>query len=88
MRAARLSRISTKRGRGVGRAQQCATDTCFTNTGRSERATAVADGDLAALEVAEEFLPIGVGGCAVFVGGAERPPPGEERQVRLIASSG
>src|SRR6185312_5122424 len=68
---------------GVG-PQQCATHTSmFMDAGGSERATAGADGDLAALEVAEEFLPFGVGGCAVFVGGAQRTPSGEERQVGL-----
>jgi hypothetical protein len=47
----------------------------------ADRAPADSGGDLAALEVAEEFLPFGVGGHAVFVGGPHRAPSGQERQV-------
>jgi hypothetical protein len=53
------------------------------NAGRSERAAAGADGDLAALEVAEELLPFLVGRDAVFVGGPHGAAAGEERQVGL-----
>jgi hypothetical protein len=34
-------------------------------------------------EVAEEFLPFGVGGNPVFIGRPLRPPPGQECQVGL-----
>ena len=64
--------------------QQRATDTSmFMDAGRSERAPAGADGDLAALEVAEEFLPFGVGGGPVFVGGPQGAAAGEEGQMGL-----
>jgi hypothetical protein len=43
-----------------------------------ECSAAGAGGDLAALEVAEEFGPFGVGGGAVFLGGPQRPAAGEE----------
>jgi hypothetical protein len=33
--------------------------------------------------VAEEFLPFGVGGGAVFLGRPQRATPGQERQVGL-----
>ena len=49
----------------------------------ADRAPADSCGDLAALEVAEEFLPFGVGGHAVFVGGPHGSPSGQERQVCL-----
>ena len=49
----------------------------------AERAAAGAGGDFAAFEVAEEFLPFGVGGGAVFLGGSQRPAAGEEGQVGL-----
>jgi hypothetical protein len=39
------------------------------DAGGAERAAAGAGGDLAAFEVAEELLPFGVGGGAVFLGG-------------------
>jgi hypothetical protein len=44
-------------------------------------ACAGADGDLAAFEVAEEFLPLGVGGGAVLLCWAQRTAAGEERPV-------
>ena len=40
-------------------------------------ASAVAEGDAAALEVAEELVPLGVGGGAVFLAGAQLPPAGD-----------
>ena len=55
----------------------------FVDAGGSERAPALADGQFAALEVAEEFGPFGVGGCAVFLAGAQRTAAGEEGQVSL-----
>ena len=42
-----------------------------------------ADGDLAAFEVAEEFVPFLVGGCAVFLAGSSRAAAGDERPVGL-----
>ena len=75
MRAMRLSRISSSRGAGGRiRAQQRAAETAvFVDAGGVVGAAAVADGDLAALEVADELGPFGVGGGAVFLGwGAAR----------------
>src|SRR6266516_207451 len=42
-------------------------------------AAAQSGGDLAALEVAEEFFPFGVGGYSVFLAGAQASPTGQER---------
>ena len=53
------------------------------DAGGGERAAAGAGGDLAAFEVAEEFVPFGVGGGAVFLGRSQCPPSGEEREVGL-----
>jgi hypothetical protein len=53
------------------------------DAGGAERPAADAGGDLAAFEVAEEFLPFGVGGGAVFLGGPQCPAAGEEGQVGL-----
>ena len=60
-------------GGGV-RAQQRAAETAvFVDAGGVVGAAAVADGDLAAFEVADEFGPFLVGGGAVFLGwGAAR----------------
>ncbi|MFF3468490.1 hypothetical protein [Streptomyces sp. NPDC002619] len=41
-------------------------------------ASAGADGELAAFEVAEEVLPLGVGGGAVFLGGPQGTAAGDE----------
>ena len=46
-------------------------------------AAAVADGDLAALEVADELGPFGVGGGAVFRGGAQRAAACDEGAVAV-----
>jgi hypothetical protein len=43
--------------------------------------TAVADSDLAALEAAEELLPLLLGGAAVFLAGPRVPVAGDERAV-------
>ena len=51
--------------------------------GVSIGAAAVADGDLAAFEVADELGPFGVGGGAVFLGGAQRAPAGDEGAVAV-----
>jgi hypothetical protein len=42
---------------------------------------AVAERDAAAFEVAEELVPFGVGGAAVFLAGAQFPAAGDERPV-------
>jgi len=42
---------------------------------------AVAECELAALEVAEELFPFGVGRGAVFGAGPQRPAAGDERAV-------
>ena len=59
---------------GRVRAQQRAAQAAvFVDAGGVVGAAAVADGDLAALEVADELGPFGVGGGAVFLGwGAAR----------------
>ena len=49
----------------------------------ADRAPADSGGNPATLEMAEEFLPFGVGGDAVFVGGPHGSPSGQERQVGL-----
>ena len=46
-------------------------------------AAAVAERDLAALEVAEELLPFGVGGGAVFLAGAQGTAAGDEGPVAV-----
>ena len=46
-------------------------------------ASAVAECDAAALEVAEELFPFGVGGGAVFLAGAQLPPAGDEGAVSV-----
>jgi hypothetical protein len=55
----------------------------FVDAGGAERAAACADGDFAALEVAEELLPFLVGGDAVFFARAKGPAAGQEGHVRL-----
>ena len=46
-------------------------------------ASAVAECDAAALEVAEELFPLGVGGGAVFLAGAQLPPSGDVGAVAV-----
>src|SRR5205823_1697728 len=46
-------------------------------------AAAVAERDPPALEMAEEFLPFGVGGRAVFLAGAQGPAAGDECPVSV-----
>ena len=82
MRAMRLSRISSSRALGGGRAQQRAADAAvLVDAGGAVGAAAVAEGDLAALEVAEELVPFGVGRGAVFLAGPQRAAAGDERAV-------
>jgi hypothetical protein len=60
------------------------TDTSmFMNAGRSGRAAAGADGDLAPFEVTEELDPFIVGGGTVLLGGTQCTTAGEERKVGL-----
>jgi hypothetical protein len=54
---------------GVWPVQGAAQAGVLVDAGGAERAAAGAGGDLAAFEVAEELLPFGVGGGAVFLGG-------------------
>src|SRR5208282_5231494 len=64
------------------RAQERAPDAAvFMLAACSPGAPAVAQGNPAALEVAEEFFPFGVGRGAVFFGGAKRAAAGDERPV-------
>jgi hypothetical protein len=51
--------------------------------GGRECPAAGSGGYLAALEVAEELLPFGVGGGAVFLAGAQRAASGEVGEVGL-----
>jgi len=60
----------------------------FVDAGGVVGAAAVADGDLAALEVADEFGPFGVGGGAVFLAGAQCAAAGDKGAMPLITSSG
>lgn len=53
------------------------------DAGGAESAAACTDGDFAALEVAEEFLPFIVGGDAVSLAWAKGPAAGQEGHVRL-----
>lgn len=55
----------------------------FVDAGGRERSTAEAGGDLAAFEVAEELIPLLIGGGAVLLGGPQRTTSGEERPVCL-----
>src|SRR6188508_1562461 len=69
---------------GRVRAQQRAAQAAvFVDAGGVIGAAAVADGDLAALEVADELGPFGVGGGAVFLGGAQRAAAGDEGAVAV-----
>jgi len=51
------------------------------DAGCAERPAAGAEGDLALLEVAEEVLPLGVGGGPVLLLGAGGAPAGDEGSV-------
>ena len=55
----------------------------FVDAGGVVGAAAVADSDLAAFEVADELGPFGVGGGAVFLGGAQRAAAGDEGAVAV-----
>ncbi|MDX3751221.1 hypothetical protein [Streptomyces sp. AK08-02] len=68
---------------GVGPEHRAADAGVFVDAGGAESAAACTDGDLAPLEVAEEFLPFIVSGDAVFLAWAKGPAAGEEGHVRL-----
>ena len=53
------------------------------DAGRGVGAAARAQGDLAVLEVAEELLPLLVGGGAVLLVGSQSTPSGDERTVAV-----
>ncbi len=53
------------------------------DAGGPKRADAGPDRDLAALEVAKEFLPLLIGGHPVFLAGPQASSAGQERQVGL-----
>ena len=55
----------------------------FVDAGGVVGAAAVADGDLAVFEVADELGPFGVGGGAVFLGRAQRAAAGDEGAVAV-----
>ena len=55
----------------------------FVLAGGAVGAVAEAECDLAAFEVAEEFVPFGVGGFAVFVAGPQFPAAIEKCPVML-----
>ena len=69
MWARRLSRICSRRGRaaGSGRSSGQRQTTVFVDAGGVVGAAAIADGDLAVFEVADELGPFLVGGRAVFL---------------------
>src|SRR5690349_4775343 len=83
MRAVRLSRIWTRRGRaaGSGRRSGQRRPAMFVDAGRVVGAAAVADGDLAVLEMTDELGPFFVGRGAVFLTGAQRTAAGDECPV-------
>ncbi len=66
---------------GVGSQQRAAEAAVFVDAGGGVGAAAVADGDLAAFELAEEFGPFFVAGDAIFRAGTFRPTPGDQRAV-------
>src|SRR4051794_3991245 len=53
----------------------------FVDAGGAVGAGAGADGEFAAFEVAEEILPLGVGGGAVLLGGGQGAAAGDECAV-------
>jgi hypothetical protein len=68
---------------GVWPVQGAAQAGVLVEAGGADGAAAEAGGEFAAFEVAEELFPFGVGGGAVFLGGPQCPPSGEEGQVGL-----
>ena len=83
MRAVRLLQICTRRGRwaGSGRSSRQRRPGVLVDAGGVVGAAAVAQGDLAPLEVAEELVPFLVGGDPVFGSGQQGPAAGDERPV-------
>src|SRR5439155_14373395 len=68
---------------GIGPEHWASDARMFVDARGAEGSAACTSGYLAAFEVAEELGPFLVGGVAVFLGGSQGPPAGEERQVRL-----
>jgi hypothetical protein len=68
---------------GVGPEHRAADAGVLVGAGGGECPAAGSGGDLASLEVAEELLPFGVGGGAVFLAGAQRAAAGEVGEVGL-----
>ena len=68
---------------GVGPEEWASDAGVLVNATAAEGPSAGADGDFAAFEMAQEFLPFLVGGCPVFVGGTQVAAAGQERQMRL-----
>lgn len=68
---------------GVGPKHRAADAGVFVTTGGTERTPAGADGDLAPLEVAQEFGPLLVGWDAVFIGWPHGSSTGQEGQMGL-----
>ena len=67
----------------VGAQHRAAQAGVLVDAGGVVGAAAVAEGDLAAGEVAEEFVPFGVGGGAVFGGGTQGAAAGDEGPVAV-----
>ena len=55
----------------------------FVHASAGEGSATGADGDLAALEVAEELLPFFIAGCAIFIGGPLVTAAGQKCQMGL-----
>jgi hypothetical protein len=66
---------------GVDAEHRAADAAVLVDAGGAVGSAAVAECELAALEVAEELLPFGVGRGAVFGAGPQRPAAGDERAV-------
>src|SRR4029077_8667544 len=73
---------------GVGPEHGAADAGVLVGAGGGECPAAGAGGDLAVLEVAEELLPFGVGGGAVFLAGAQGAAAGEVGEVGLDGLAG
>ncbi|MFD7019126.1 hypothetical protein [Streptomyces sp. NPDC059928] len=69
-------------GRG-GPQERAADATVLMNATGAVGPAAVTEGDLSALEVAEELLPLLLGGAAVLLAGPQVPAAGDERPVSV-----
>ena len=75
-------------GGGIGSQQRAAQTAVFVDAGGVVGAAAVADGDLAVFEVADELGPFLVGRGAVFLGRAQCAAAGDVCAVPVVTSSG